>query len=755
MASGTTQYRQADVGNLGKFIGDKIGSARKMAAEARQSNKDSGVETGRGYFFGKALASQFGGDLINRTKGTFSQDPSVTQDPALSKEQRFKGGIQNELNSVKDILDDGGTQEKPLRSWLTPLLDTIAINNKKIADGLRDIGNQNRESTGTEREQSQAAKENLGFFSFLTDYLKKDNALEAQELALQKERMERAKAALEDTQSDRIERMLEAPGIKGISGEDDAGASARERIGKGGGRSGGILENLVEGITEGLAEGFAEKFLDRFGKNDKPKKFLDRLNPFKRNGGKKDYYSSAVDSSRNSARNINKTKGWKGKLLNLGSRIMYAEGTAPESRIAPGLVTRPTTGSLGRDDAVVPLSSNNPIADLFDDVNRARNKGGSTVNREREAKLLQDTTLAVPQVAAGITLGSLGSLVPGLGVAPEVSEYLVKFAEEKSKQFGLPPNIITNVAKTQQIQSGTKSTTSARSSSNTVTEKKEDKRNWFQKLFGLQSSSSSNSRPSTNRRRKRPSTPRSVRRTRGEGVLQFMSNNGGYKTSSRPNHLGIDLGKGPYKHGEPVVSLQNGRVVEVDNDPGGWGNYVVMKHNTGKYTLYGHLDEVMVKEGDPVGRMNGELTVIGTIGNTGKSTGSHLHFEIGTGWNGKITGGVDPTPFINDYVDLAGEEGSQDMSSTGVSIEALTMDQIDRASNAITKAVEGTSIEQVVEKAANQEPPVIQALNYSSRDKRTSNAARQRQYQAAAEALGLQYFLGSDRAINELYPVSR
>jgi len=753
MASGTTQYRQADVGNLGKFIGDKIGSARKMAAEARQSNKDSGVETGRGYFFGKALASQFGGDLINRTKGTFSQDPSVTQDPALSKEQRFKGGIQNELNSVKDILDDGGTQEKPLRSWLTPLLDTIAINNKKIADGLRDIGNQNRESTGTEKEQSQAAKENLGFFSFLTDYLKKDNALEAQELALQKERMERAKAALEDAQSDRIERMLEAPGIKGISGEDDAGATARKKIGEGGGKSDGILANLVEGITEGLAEGFAEKFLDRFGKDRKPKKFLDRLNPFKRDGGKKDYYSSAVDSSRNSARNINKTKGWKGKLLNMGSRLMFAEGTAPESRIAPGLVTRPTTGSLGRDDAVVPLSSNNPIADLFDDVNRARNKGGSTVNREREAKLLQDTTLAVPQVAAGITLGSLGSLVPGLGAAPEVSEYLIKFAEEKSKQFGLPPNIITNVAKTQQIQSGTKSTTAARSSSNTVTEKKEDKRNWFQKLFGLQPSSSSNSRSRTNRRGRRTNTPRSVARSRGEGVLQFMSVNGGYKTPGRPNHKGIDLGRGPYKHGEPVVSLQNGRVVEVGNDSGGWGNYVVMKHNTGKYTLYGHLDEVMVKEGDPVGRMNGELTVIGTIGNTGRSTGSHLHFEIGTGWDGKITGGVDPTPFINDYVDLADEQVSPDISSTGAS--TLTLDQIKAANDAVMASVVGTPLQQVVERAAEQQVAVVQPLNLSSRDNRTANAARQRKYQGDAAALRLRDLSRSDSGTDELYPVSR
>jgi murein DD-endopeptidase MepM/ murein hydrolase activator NlpD len=62
---------------------------------------------------------------------------------------------------------------------------------------------------------------------------------------------------------------------------------------------------------------------------------------------------------------------------------------------------------------------------------------------------------------------------------------------------------------------------------------------------------------------------------------------------------------------------------------GGYGQYVVIKHANGTQTLYAHLSSNAVGVGDVVAA--GET--IGALGNTGKSTGPHLHFEVRGGRN--------------------------------------------------------------------------------------------------------------------------
>ncbi len=56
----------------------------------------------------------------------------------------------------------------------------------------------------------------------------------------------------------------------------------------------------------------------------------------------------------------------------------------------------------------------------------------------------------------------------------------------------------------------------------------------------------------------------------------------------------------------------------------GYGNLVIIDHNIDYLTLYAHLDQIDVAEGDIVAQGQ----VIGTVGSTGNSTGPHLHFEI-------------------------------------------------------------------------------------------------------------------------------
>ena len=89
-------------------------------------------------------------------------------------------------------------------------------------------------------------------------------------------------------------------------------------------------------------------------------------------------------------------------------------------------------------------------------------------------------------------------------------------------------------------------------------------------------------------------------------------------------HKGIDIAKSP---GVPVYAAANGKVLEKKFDKGGFGNYVIIRHKAGFYTKYGHLGDVLIKEGDTV--VQGQQ--IGTMGNTGLSTGFHLHFEVRLG----------------------------------------------------------------------------------------------------------------------------
>lgn len=86
------------------------------------------------------------------------------------------------------------------------------------------------------------------------------------------------------------------------------------------------------------------------------------------------------------------------------------------------------------------------------------------------------------------------------------------------------------------------------------------------------------------------------------------------------HHNGIDLA---VPTGSPVVAAQSGKVVFAGEN-GGYGLMVVVDHENGYSTLYGHLDEILVRSGERVSQ--GHL--LGYSGNTGESTGPHLHFEI-------------------------------------------------------------------------------------------------------------------------------
>ncbi|NSC20805.1 peptidoglycan DD-metalloendopeptidase family protein, partial [Streptomyces albus subsp. chlorinus] len=101
-------------------------------------------------------------------------------------------------------------------------------------------------------------------------------------------------------------------------------------------------------------------------------------------------------------------------------------------------------------------------------------------------------------------------------------------------------------------------------------------------------------------------------------------------------HTGQDFAVGV---GTPVRAVGAGRVVETSCG-GPFGNQIVLRHANGYYTQYAHLSRIQVKEGEWV--RAGER--IGLSGNTGNSTGPHLHFEVRV--TPEVGSGVNPVPWL-------------------------------------------------------------------------------------------------------------
>jgi murein DD-endopeptidase MepM/ murein hydrolase activator NlpD len=118
--------------------------------------------------------------------------------------------------------------------------------------------------------------------------------------------------------------------------------------------------------------------------------------------------------------------------------------------------------------------------------------------------------------------------------------------------------------------------------------------------------------------------------------LQFTSNFGVRSDPFRGTaamHAGVDI---PGAIGTPIYATADG-VVSHAGRQGGYGNLVQIDHGRGIQTRYGHLSQILVPAGTRVKRGQ----IIGLMGSTGRSTGSHLHYEVRV--DGKA---VNPIPFL-------------------------------------------------------------------------------------------------------------
>lgn len=92
----------------------------------------------------------------------------------------------------------------------------------------------------------------------------------------------------------------------------------------------------------------------------------------------------------------------------------------------------------------------------------------------------------------------------------------------------------------------------------------------------------------------------------------------------QPLHTGIDIASPDRQVGHPIVAFFEGEVSLVKESQTGFGRHVVIEHGHHVTSTYAHLDTIIAQQGQKV-----EMgTLLGTMGDTGWSTGPHLHFEI-------------------------------------------------------------------------------------------------------------------------------
>lgn len=100
-------------------------------------------------------------------------------------------------------------------------------------------------------------------------------------------------------------------------------------------------------------------------------------------------------------------------------------------------------------------------------------------------------------------------------------------------------------------------------------------------------------------------------------------------------HNGIDIST--FRTGDVILTAADGKVIDASYDPS-LGNSVTIQHSHGFLTRYGHLKSIKVKKGQIVSQGQ----AIGILGNTGITTGPHLHYEVHLG-----TSVIDPLRFLN------------------------------------------------------------------------------------------------------------
>ena len=445
MAHGFVSYSQPKYGlNLGAMVAGKIKDSFGMAAEERRlrdeeiaklegkeertaeddkrleelleqkKSRTEGRKRDRikNSFFTKAMMSQFGGDRARRLQGTLSSSPRGSQDPSLTKEQRYSALLDEsmaapgEAPAAPDDYDDSmlsgapegavPPQQSGLEKALGRVSEALAIISSKVSSLKQEEA---KSKTATE---SRLAKFN-GVFESIKNYFDRDNDLKKTENTIEQQKIENFRDAQADAKVAR-----EQSDIK--KGEDLSTFEDMEERPEGKGK--GLLGGIMDGV-KGLFKNFM--------------------------GGKKGPKGVTGYSKPIGPQPMNSSTPWASKGVGDRGGMFGQGGFTPRlssTKLSEGgIITKPTTGTLEPGSSVIPLNRNNAVADTFQ---AAKETAGDASIADPMAQVMQLPS----KVGGGLLIGLLSKAMSALGgIASMLKPVIQPVLNTLVPAFGLPATV--------------------------------------------------------------------------------------------------------------------------------------------------------------------------------------------------------------------------------------------------------------------------------------------------------------------------
>lgn len=475
MAHGFVSYSKANPSlNMGAYVAGKVKNAFGMAAEERKARekeieklkkkeaegtataqdinrlndleakdaarKQKGLKGVKNSFFAKALSSEFGGDRKRRLQGTFSKDPRRSQDPSLSKEQRFSALLDESARPGEEPLapetpssaggdldpmdygDANAQAPTPQQSTLQKLLSKVTDSFNLISNRLSALSAEEQKSVSKKEETNARLNRFAGVFEAIKNYFDKDNELKKQEVVVEKEKLDNFRDQQEQEQTRGELDAIKA--TEDLSGQEDNIKATGE------GKQGGLLGKVFNGL-KGLTKFFGKK--TGGGITPQSKAYSSPIGPQPMNSSTP--WASKMPGDRGG---LFGQGGFTPRLpaqkLSEGGRVPGKPMKLADGATA-GIITKPTTGTLSPGSSVIPLNRNNAIADTFDKA-KASAKDPSIADPMVQVMQLPS------KVGGGLLIGLLSKAMNALGgIAGMLKPVIQPILNTLVPAFGLPATV--------------------------------------------------------------------------------------------------------------------------------------------------------------------------------------------------------------------------------------------------------------------------------------------------------------------------